>query len=87
MPNLASQEKRDRQNERRRLRNKTVRSTVRTSMKKFGRAVDAGDHGAAQVAYRAAARDLDRAVSKGVLHRNHAANKKSQMARQLASMS
>lgn len=86
MANTASQEKRDRQNLRRRQRNKEVRSTVRTSLKKFGSAVDVGDHGAAEVAYRAAARELDKAVSKGVVHRNHAANKKSRMARRLASM-
>lgn len=86
MANTASQEKRDRQNLRRRQRNKEVRSTVRTSLKKFGSAVDAGDHGAAEVAYRVAARELDKAVSKGVVHRNHAANKKSRMARRLASI-
>lgn len=87
MPNTANQAKRDRQNLRQRQRNKAVRSTVRTSLKKFGSAVDAGDHGAAEVAYRVAARELDKAVTKGVLHRNHAANKKSRMARRLASMS
>lgn len=87
MPNTASQEKRNRQNVRRRQRNKAVRSTVRTSLKKFGSAVDAGDHGAAEVAYRVASQELDKAVTKGVVHRNNAANKKSRMARRLASMS
>ena len=87
MPNIASQAKRDRQNARRRERNKSLRSTVRTHMKRFDAAAHKGDHEAAELAYRVAARELDKAASKGVLHRNYAANKKSAMARRLSSLS
>ena len=87
MANIASQEKRNRQNEKRRLRNKAVRTTLRTHMKKFRSAAELGDAQATEVAYRAAARQLDKAVSKGVVHRNYAANQKSQMAKRLTSLS
>lgn len=87
MPNIASQAKRDRQNARRREHNKSFRSTVRTCVKRFEAAADKGDPGAAEIAYRVAARELDKAASKGVLHRNFAANKKSQMARRLSALS
>ena len=87
MANIQSQIKRNRQNEKRRLRNKAVRSTVKTSMKKFERAADQGDATAATDAYQQAARKLDKAAEKGVVQRNYAANKKSKMAERLASLS
>lgn len=87
MANIASQEKRNRQNAGRRQRNKAVRTTLRTHMKQFRSAVDGGDPEAGRRAYQAAARQLDKAVGKGVVHRNYAANKKSQMARRLGSLS
>ena len=87
MPNIKSQAKRDRQNKERRLRNKARRTNVRTHMKRFHKAVDDGDAAAAQEHYRKAARRLDQAASKGVLHRNYAANKKSRMAKRLESLS
>jgi small subunit ribosomal protein S20 len=86
MANIQSQIKRNRQNEKRRLRNKAVRSTVKTSMKKFHRAADEGDAAAAADAFRQAARGLDKAAEKGVVQRNYAANKKSKMAKRLASL-
>ena len=86
MANIASQEKRNRQNETRRQRNKAVRSTLKSRMKKFDHAVGAEDRDAAAAAYAEAARKLDKAAEKGVVHRNYAANKKSRMAKRLQSL-
>ncbi|MGH2729142.1 MAG: 30S ribosomal protein S20 [Actinomycetota bacterium] len=83
MANIKSQIKRNRQNEARRQRNKSVRSTLRTRVKSFEQAVASGDKDAAQETYRAAARALDKAASKGVIHKNKAATKKSRLARKL----
>ena len=80
MATTKSAMKRIRQNERRRLRNRTVRSRVRTLIK-TARAVD-GPAGSAAIL--GAIRALDKAVSKGVLHRNTAARKKSALARRLS---
>ena len=80
MANIKSQIKRIRTNEERRLRYKSVRSAVRTEIRKLREAVDAGDKAAAEAQLRVASRALDKAVSKGVFHRNNAANKKSNMA-------
>ena len=80
MANIKSQIKRIRTNEERRLRNKSVRSAVRTEIRKLREAVDAGDKAAAEAQLRVASRALDKAVSKGVFHRNNAANTKSNMA-------
>lgn len=86
MANIASQIKRNRQNERRRLRNKSVRSALKTYLRRFERAVAASDHDAAAEAFAMAARQLDKAAGKGVVHRNFAANHKSKMARQLSEL-
>lgn len=86
MANIASQIKRNRQNERRRLRNKAVRSTLKTYLKRFRTAVEEGDAERAQTAYAEAARRLDKAAQKGVVHRNFAANHKSRMAKRLQSL-
>ena len=83
MANIKSQIKRNRQNESRRVRNKAIKSELKTYLRKFREAADAGDLDAAQEAYRVAARRLDKAVSKGVVHGNFAANKKSRMAHRL----
>ncbi len=83
MANIKSQIKRNRQNEERRQRNKGVRSLLRTRVKRFTDALESGDRDAAQEAYRTVARDFDRAVAKGVIHKNKAANKKSQLAKKL----
>ncbi|APT85231.1 30S ribosomal protein S20 [Corynebacterium aquilae] len=80
MANIKSQIKRNRTNEEARERNKAVRSAVRTEIRKFRALVEAGDKAAAETQLRVASRKLDKAVSKGVIHRNNAANKKSRMA-------
>ncbi len=80
MANIKSKKKRIITNEKARQRNKSVRSAVRTEIRKFRAAVEAGDKAAAETQLRVASRSLDKAVSKGVLHRNNAANKKSGMA-------
>ncbi|HZC25609.1 MAG TPA: 30S ribosomal protein S20 [Actinopolymorphaceae bacterium] len=77
MANIKSQIKRIKQNERRRLRNKSVRSSVKTAIRNFREAAEAGDTAKAQDLARTAGRLLDKATSKGVLHKNQAANKKS----------
>ena len=85
MANIKSQIKRNRQNLARRLRNKSTRSHLKTVIKRFEAALDAGDRDGAARAYRVAARELDKATGKGVVHRNKAANKKSRLARRLNS--
>ena len=86
MANIRSQIKRIRTNERARQRNKAVKSSVKTAVRRFREAADAGDADTARTRLRAASRDLDKAVSKGVIHRNQAANKKSAMARRAGSL-
>jgi small subunit ribosomal protein S20 len=83
MANIKSQIKRNRQNEARHERNKAVRSRLKTYTKRFRSAADAGDREAAEAAYAVASRELDKAASKGVVHRNTAANRKSGMAKTL----
>ncbi len=86
MANIASQIKRNRQNETRRDRNRQVRSKLKTDVRAFHAAAATGDKDAATSAYRVAARALDKAASKGIVHRNTAANRKSGMAKQLAAL-
>ncbi|MDI3314010.1 MAG: 30S ribosomal protein S20 [Mycobacterium sp.] len=81
MANVKSQIKRNRTNERRRLRNKSVKSSVRTAIRKFREAAGAGEKEKAAELLVAASRKLDKAASKGVIHKNQAANKKSALAR------
>ena len=82
MANIKSQIKRNKQNEKARLRNKAVKSELKTSVRKFREAADAGNADAAVAAMRAATVKLDKAVSKGVIHKNQAANRKSAIAKQ-----
>ena len=77
MANIKSQIKRNRQNEARRQRNKAVKSSLKTHVRKFREAADAGDVDRAAEAMRTACRELDKAASKGVIHKNQAANRKS----------
>ncbi len=84
MANIKSQIKRNRQNEKARLRNKAVKSALKTEVRKLHEAVEAGDKDAVEAQLRAANRELDRAVTKGVLHKNAAANKKSGLAKKAA---
>jgi len=84
--NIKSQIKRIRTNEAARLRNKSVKSSLRTAVRHFRTAADSGDREAATTAMRTASRALDKAASKGVIHPNQAANKKSAMARRTAGL-
>ena len=86
MANIKSQLKRIKTNEKRTERNKAVKSELRTGVRKFREAAASGDKDAAIAALQAASRKLDKAVSKGVIHANQAANKKSAMARKAASL-
>ncbi|NMO57212.1 30S ribosomal protein S20 [Actinoplanes sp. TBRC 11911] len=87
MANIKSQIKRNRQNEKARLRNKSVKSSLKTVIRKFHEASDAGDVETATALQRAASRQLDKAASKGVIHQNQAANRKSAIAKKVASLS
>jgi small subunit ribosomal protein S20 len=78
--NIKSQIKRIKTNEKARLRNKSVKSSLKTAIRKANEAVAAGDAEQAEALTEAAARQLDKAVSKGVIHKNQAANKKSALA-------
>jgi len=78
--NSKSQIKRNRQNERRRLRNKSVKSSLRTAVRHFREAVAAGDKEKAAELLHSTCRKLDKAASKGVIHKNQAANRKSKLA-------
>jgi len=84
--NIKSQIKRNKTNEKARLRNKAVKSSLKTSIRKAREAVAAGDVEKASVAVRDASRQLDKAVSKGVIHKNAAANKKSALASKVGSL-
>ena len=86
MANIKSQIKRNRQNEKRRFRNKGVRSEVRTRTKT---AVDAAASGAEEQAeaLRLAMKRIDKAASKGVIHQTQAANRKSRLMRRVAELS
>lgn len=86
MANIKSQLKRIKTNEKRTERNKAVKSELRTWVRKFREAADSGDAAAANEALKTASNKLDKAVSKGVIHQNQAANKKSAMAKKAASL-
>lgn len=80
MANIKSQEKRIKTNERRRLRNQSVKSSLRTSVRGLREAIDAGEKDKAGELLVATNRKLDKAASAGVIHKNQAANKKSALA-------
>ncbi len=86
MANIKSQIKRIATNEKARQRNQSVKSALRTSVRRFREAAAAGDKEAATKALAAASRKLDKAASKGMIHKNQAANKKSAMAQQAAKL-
>ena len=81
MANIKSQIKRIKTNEKSRLRNKSVRSSFKTAIRRFRDALTSGDSKAIATELKTASRELDVAVSKGVIHANNAANKKSAMAK------
>jgi small subunit ribosomal protein S20 len=84
--NIKSQIKRNKQTDAAHERNKAVKSALKTSVRKFREAADAGNAGEAKVAALDAARRLDKAASKGVIHKNQAANRKSAIHKQAASL-
>jgi small subunit ribosomal protein S20 len=84
--NIKSQIKRNKQNDAAHERNKSVKSSLKTSIRRFREAADAGDNEQAQELAKAASRKLDKAASAGVIHKNQAANKKSAIARRAASL-
>ena len=86
MANIKSQIKRNRTNEKARQRNKAVKSSLKTSVRKFRDAAAAGDAAKAKELASDACRDLDKAASKGVIHKNQAANRKSAIAKKAASL-
>jgi small subunit ribosomal protein S20 len=79
--NIKSQIKRNKQNEKARQRNKAVKSELKTAVRKFREAADSGNAEAATLAMRAASVKLDKAASKGVIHKKQAANRKSAIAK------
>ena len=86
MANIKSQIKRNRQNEAARERNKSVRSALKTAVRRFHEAADAGDADKAGVLAVEVGKKLDKAASKGVIHQNQAANRKSAVAKKAAQL-
>ena len=86
MANIKSQQKRNRTNERNRLRNKSVKSSLRTAVRAFREAAEAGEKDKAAELLVSTSRKLDKAASKGVIHKNQAANRKSGLAKQVAGL-
>jgi small subunit ribosomal protein S20 len=84
--NIKSQIKRNKQNEKRHERNKAVKSGLKTAVRKFRAAAEAGDKDAAVELGRDACKKLDKAASKGVIHQNQAANRKSSIAKTSAAL-
>jgi small subunit ribosomal protein S20 len=87
MANIKSQIKRNRQTEGRRARNKSVRSSVKTQVKRFEEALESGDRPAAEAELAKTGRALDQAAAKGAVHKNKASNKKARLARRLKASS
>lgn len=79
LPNIKSAKKRVKVNETKALQNKAAKSAMKTSLKKFDVAVADGNRSEADSAYKAAVKTVDKAAAKGLIHKNKAANKKSQM--------
>ena len=86
MANIKSQKKRILTNEKARQRNKAVKSGLRTHVRKFNEAVADGDTAKAPELAKTATRALDKAASKGVIHKNQAANRKSAIAAKAAAL-
>ncbi len=86
MANIKSQMKRIKTNEKARQRNKAVKSLLRTNVRRFNEAAAAGDAEKAAELAKVACRSLDKAVTKGVIHANNAANRKSAIASKAAAL-
>ena len=86
MANIKSQIKRNKQNDKAHERNKAVKTGLKTAVRKFREAAESGDATQAQELAKDASRMLDKAASKGVIHKNQAANRKSSIAKKAASL-
>ena len=86
MANIKSQMKRIKTNEKARLRNKAIKSELKTYVRRVREAIAAADKEKATTALAAASRKLDKAVSKGVIHANQAANRKSALAKAVGAL-
>lgn len=86
MANIKSAMKRAKTNEKRRVRNKIVKTNLKSSMKKFDLAFAEGNVEDLQEAFYSASKKLDKAVSKGIIHKNSAARKKSTLAKKVNAM-
>ncbi|HEU4568601.1 MAG TPA: 30S ribosomal protein S20 [Marmoricola sp.] len=86
MANIKSQIKRNRQNQLAHERNKSVKSALKTAVRKFHEAVEAGNADEARTLAAEASKALDKAASKGVIHKNQAANRKSAVTKKAASL-
>ena len=86
MANIKSQMKRIKTNEKARQRNVAVKSALKTAVRRVRTAAESGDAAAAASAFQVAAKQLDKAASKGVIHKNQAANRKSALAKKVASL-
>ena len=86
MANIKSQIKRNKTNKKAQERNKAVKSQLKTAIRATREAVVAGDKEKATAALRLAAKRIDKAASKGVIHKNQAANRKSAIAKQVAAL-
>jgi small subunit ribosomal protein S20 len=84
--NIKSKIKRIGTNEKARVRNVAVRSELKTQVRKVREAIAAGDKAVAQSTLKVASTKLDKAVSKGVIHENQAANRKSALAKQVSAL-
>lgn len=81
MPNIKSQEKRMRQAAKRRLRNRSRKSEIKTYIRKFEAALQRGDREESEFYLRKAVKALDKAAGDGIIHKNNAANRKSRIMR------
>jgi small subunit ribosomal protein S20 len=86
MANIKSQIKRNKQNEKAHERNKAVKTGLKSAIRKFREAAEAGDKETAVALGREASKKLDVAASKGVIHKNQAANRKSAIGKKAASL-
>ena len=87
MANIKSKIKRIGTNEKARVRNVAVRSELKTHIRRVREAIAAGDKSTAETAFKSASTKLDKAASKGVIHKNQAANRKSAIAKRVSSLS
>ncbi len=86
MPNIKSAKKRVKVIAKKTLRNKSIRTALKTEMKKYEAAIAAGDKALAEATYKEAVKKLDKAACRGLIHKNAAARKKSQFTKKLSTI-